>query len=106
MLSGSKRNSFGALLGSVPDFSPQSRMKLADSLVRFVAQGTSPVLCQRSGIQTVLAAAAAAGVDCGTTTGAVLSTTSANTASQRRHPDRNFIVASLRVFGRYGVWPP
>jgi hypothetical protein len=103
MLSGSKRYSPGAVNGLVPERSPQSRMKFVDSFVRFCAQGTSPVLTQRSGIQTVLAAASAAGVSCGTTSGAVPRVTSASTANQRRHLGRGFIghpYVSRQVTGR------
>jgi hypothetical protein len=50
MLSGSNRYGSAADAGSVPDFSPHSRMKLVDSLVRSVAHGTSPVRVHDSGM--------------------------------------------------------
>src|SRR5689334_4015927 len=89
MLSGSKRYGAGALVGSVPDRSPHSRMKLADSLVRSGTQGTSPVPAQRAGIQVVLAAADAVAISCGTASGTTASTVTAPARiSRRRQPFR------------------
>src|SRR5690348_16357822 len=84
MLSGSKLYGEGALFGSVPDFSPHSRMKLADSLDRFVAHGTSPVACQLAGMYRVFVAADADGMRFGTNVAAAPSTTSAPTADKCR----------------------
>src|SRR6266540_4804021 len=106
MLSGSKRKSAGALFGSVPDFSPHSRMKLADSLVRFCAHGTSPVAAQLAGMYTVLAAAEADGMRVGTRKLAAPSAASrpATSAYRRQWVKRVMGDPSMRGHGRVG--PP
>src|SRR5689334_1879814 len=85
MLSGSKVYGEGADFGSVPDFSPQKRMKFVDSFVRFCAHGTLP-LPQSEGTWTVFAAAEADGRIRGTASGTSASPqrTASATRSLRR----------------------
>src|SRR5262245_15365866 len=88
MLSGSKLYGDGALFGSVPECSPQNRMKLVDSRVRFCAHGTLP-LFQPAGTWTVLVAADAGEVNRGTVTWAMARPSRTHlSATSRRRPIR------------------